>query len=191
MLAHNQGQMVNAARLAAGLAVSGQTVERYVSILTGLFLTRRLTPWTGNLQKRLVRSPKLYVRDSGLVHALLGIRGHEDLLGHPVVGSSWEGFMIENIAEAVADAAQLSFYRSATGAEIDLILEFTEGDRWAIEIKRSLSPTPSKGFYIGCEDIQATRRFVLYPGKERYSIGATTEAIPLDAFVELIISRRG
>jgi len=144
-----------------------------------------------NAQKRLVRTPKVYVRDSGLVHALLGIRGHEELLGHPVVGASWEGFMIETVVEAVADSdARSWFYRSSAGAEIDLVLEFADGDRWAIEIKRSLAPKPSKGFFSGCEEIQATRRYVLYPGDDQYPIGSSVEVISLQALITAILVRQ-
>jgi len=181
MLAHNQGQMLNAAQLASGLGVSGHTVSRYLDIMVDLLLVRRLLPWSSNVKKRLVRTPKVFVRDSGLVHALLGIRNREELLGHPVVGASWEGLMIENVLNALPMSAQTSFYRTSTGAEIDLVIEFDAKNRWAIEVKRSIAnPAPSKGFYIGCEDIKATRQIVLYPGRERYKLDPSTEVMPLD-----------
>lgn len=180
MLAHNQGQMLNAAQLANGLGVSGHTVARYLDIMVDLLLVRRLRPWAANAKKRLVRTPKVYVRDSGLLHALLGIRGLEELLGHPVVGPSWEGMLIENILATLPATAQTSFYRTAAGAEIDLVIEFSAKERWAIEIKRSLGdPAPGRGFYIGCEDIQATRRIVLYPGEGRFNLDKKTEVMPL------------
>ena len=180
MLAHNHGQMLNAAQLASGLGVSGQTVARYLDIMVDLLLVRRLQPWATNAKKRLVRTPKVYVRDSGLLHALLDIHDQEDLLGHPIVGASWEGMLIENIINALPPTARATFYRTAAGAEIDLIIEFSAKERWAIEIKRSISnPAPSKGFYVGCEDIQATRQVVLYPGEERFRIDAKTEVMPL------------
>ncbi len=185
MLAHNQGQMLNAAQLASGLGVSGHTVARYLDIMVDLLLVRRLQPWATNAKKRLVRTPKVYVRDSGLLHALLNIRDQEDLLGHPVVGSSWEGMMIENILDMCPPSARPTFYRSASGAEIDLVIEFDARERWAIEIKRSISnPGPSKGFYIGCEDIKATRQFVLYPGAERFRFDPKTEVMPLQMFLK-------
>ena len=180
MLAHNQGQMLNAAQLASGLGVSGHTVARYLDIMVDLLLVRRLQPWAANAKKRLVRTPKVYVRDSGLLHALLGIRNMEELLGHPVVGPSWEGMLIENILGALPATARTSFYRTSAGAEIDLVIEFSAKERWAIEIKRSLgSPAPSKGFYNGCEDIKATRQIVLYPGEERFKLDKKTDVMPL------------
>jgi hypothetical protein len=184
MLAHNQSQMLNAAQLASGLGVSGHTVARYLDIMVDLLLVRRLQPWATNAKKRLVRTPKVYVRDSGLLHALLDIRDMETLMGHPVVGASWEGMLIENILDALPATARSTFYRSAAGAEIDLVVEFNAKDRWAIEIKRSISnPAPQKGFYIGCEDIRATRQIVLYPGDERFNLDAKTEVMPLRAFL--------
>jgi predicted AAA+ superfamily ATPase len=180
MLAHSQGQMLNAAQLAAGLGVSGQTVARYLDIMVDLLLVRRLQPWSTNIKKRLVRSPKVYVRDSGLVHALLGINDKEDLLGHPVAGPSWEGMIVENILSVLKAPARPWFYRTAAGAEIDLVLEFSPKKIWAIEIKRSISnPAPGKGFYTGCEDLKASRRIVIYPGDETYRLDATTEVMPL------------
>ena len=181
MLAHNQGQMLNAAQLANGLGVSGHTVARYLDIMVDLLLVRRLAPWESSAKKRLVRTPKVFVRDSGLVHALLGIQDKEELLGHPIVGASWEGMHIENILGALPASARTSFYRTSAGAEIDLVIEFSAKDRWAIEVKRSVAdPSPSKGFYIGSEDIKATRRIVLYPGNERYKLDPKTEVMPLE-----------
>jgi len=191
MLGHNQGQMLNAAQLAAGLGISGQTVARYLDIMVDLLLVRRLQPWSSNVGKRLVRSPKVYVRDSGLLHALLGIRDQEMLLGHPVVGSSWEGMLIENILSSVPAATQAWFYRTSVGAEIDLVLEVAPKQRWAIEIKRSISdPKPSRGFYIGCEDINATRQIVLYPGDERFNLDAKTTVMSLQTLLSELPSER-
>jgi predicted AAA+ superfamily ATPase len=180
MLAHNQGQMLNAAQLASGLGVSGHTVARYLDIMVDLLLVRRLQPWATNAKKRLVRTPKVYVRDSGLLHVLLGIRDQEELLGHPIVGASWEGMLIENILNALPATARPTFYRTSAGAEIDLVVEFSAKERWAIEVKRSLgNPAPSKGFYIGSEDIRATKQIVLYPGEERFRLDSNTEVMPL------------
>ncbi len=181
MLAHNQGQMLNAAQIASGLAVSGHTVARYLDVMVDLLLVRRLHPWAANAKKRLVRTPKIYVRDSGLLHALLGIPNQEELLGHPVVGASWEGMLIENIIDSLPATARPMFYRTSAGAEIDLVVEFSAKERWAIEIKRSVSdPRPSKGFYTGCEDLGVRRRIVLYPGQESYALDAQTEVMPLE-----------
>lgn len=185
MLAHNQGQMLNGAQLAAGLGVSGHTVARYLDILVDLLLVRRLQPWASNVRKRLVRSPKVYVRDSGLVHALLGIRTQEELFGHPIVGPSWEGMLIENILSSSPAAVRSWFYRTSAGAEIDLVLEFGPKNIWAIEIKRSISnPVPSKGFYIGCADLQTARQIILYPGKESYRTDPRSEVMSLDQFMK-------
>ena len=170
MLAHNQGQQLNAARIAAGLGVSGQSVARYLDLMVDLLLVRRLAPWAGNVGKRLVKSPKVYVRDSGLVHALLGIRSQDDLLGHPVAGGSWEGLMIENLIAAAGDRA-VSYYRTARGAEIDLVVESPSGRRLAVEIKRSSAPSVSRGFRIGCEDLGIAEAVVVYPGVERFPLG--------------------
>jgi hypothetical protein len=190
MLAHNHGQLLNAAQLAAGLGISGQTVARYLDIMVDLLLVRRLQPWAANVGKRLVRSPKVYVRDSGLLHALLGIRNREMLLGHPVVGPSWEGMLTENILSTVSASTQAWFYRTAVGAEIDLVLELTPKERWAIEIKRSLGdPKPGKGFYIGCEDIKATRQIVLYPGNETFKLDAKTTVMSLQLFLSDLSKR--
>ena len=180
MLAHNQGQTLNNAQIASGLGVSGHTVAKYLDIMVDLLLVRRLLPWASNAGKRLVKSPKVYVRDSGLVHALLGIRDQDELLGHPVVGASWEGMLIENILDALPSTARTSFYRTSHGVEVDLVIEFSAKERWAVEIKRSISdPSPTKGFYAACEDIKPTRQIVLYPGDEAYRHDPKTEIMPL------------
>ena len=180
MLAHNQSQLLNSAQLAGSLGVSGQTVARYLDLMVDLLLVRRLHPWASNAGKRLVRSPKVYVRDSGLVHALLGIHNLDELLGHPVLGASWEGLHIENILGSLPSSARAYFYRTAAGAEIDLVLEFSAKQRWGIEIKRSLSdPSPSKGFHIACDDLSVSRRIVLYAGEEYYRLNSKTEVMPL------------
>jgi hypothetical protein len=181
MLAHSQGQLLNASRLASGLGVSGQTVARYLDTLVDLLLVRRLPPWTANHSKRLVRSPKVYVRDTGVTHALLTIPDLETLLGHPVAGPSWESFVIENLIAAAPAGSRAWFYRTAEGAEIDLLLDLGTVGRWAIEVKRSLAnPSPSKGFHLASDDVKATRRLVVYPGQEPYRIDAKTEVTPLD-----------
>ena len=176
MLAHEQGTLLNAAAVAAGIGVSGQTVGRYLDLMVDLLLVRRLQPWSTNSGKRLVRSPKVYVRDSGLVHALLGLRDLDAVLGHPVVGGSWEGFVIENLLAAAPIGTQAWFYRTAVGAEIDLVLEIPPKERWAIEIKRSSAPTLAKGFYLGCKDVRATRRMVVHAGEETFGLGDGVEA---------------
>jgi predicted AAA+ superfamily ATPase len=178
MLAHNQGTLLNASRLASGLAVSAPTVTSYIGLLVDLLLVRRLPPFHANVGKRLIKSPKTYVRDSGLVHALLGIATYDELLGHPVVGPSWEGFVIENLLAAAPARTRASFYRTARGAEIDLLLEL--GGRhgtWAVEIKRGLAAKVEKGFHIAIEDLQPDKAFVVYSGAERYPKKDGVEAI--------------
>lgn len=186
MLAHHQGGLHNAASLARGLAVDGKTIAKYLDLFVDLLLVRRLPAWHRNTGKRLTRSPKVYVRDSGLLHQLLGIGDREALLGHPIVGASWEGFLIENILNTAPDGVQACFYRTAAGAEIDLILEPEGHDPIAIEIKRSLSPKASRGFHNACADIGAGQAFVLYPGDERYPLGDSVEAIGLMDLLEIV-----
>ena len=177
MLAHEQGGLLNAAKLAAALGLSGQTVGRYIDLLCDLLLVRRLAPWSANSGKRLVRSPKVYVRDSGLVHALLGIGTHDEVLGHPVAGLSWEGWVIENLISAAPAGTEAYFYRTAAGAEIDLVLELRRGQRWACECKRSLTPTPARGFHEGCKELKPQRKLVIYPGGERFPLAQEVECV--------------
>ncbi len=179
MLAHEQGTLLNAASVAGAIGVSGQTVGRYLDLMVDLLLVRRLQPWSKNAGKRLVRSPKVYVRDSGLVHALLGLRDLDAVLGHPVTGGSWEGFVIENLLAAAPSGTSACFYRTAVGAEIDLVLDLPPKERWAIEIKRSSAPVLSKGFYLGCGDIKATRRMVVHAGEDIFGLGDGVEAVSL------------
>ncbi len=179
MLAHCQSGMLNASRIGAGLGISGQTVSRYTDLLVDLLLVRRLMPIHRNLGKRLVKSPKVYIRDSGIVHALLAIADRDSLLGHPIAGSSWEGFVVETLINAAPERTIPSFFRTAAGAEIDLVLELPGGRLWAIEIKHGLTPRPSKGFHLSCADLAPDKAFVLYSGQERYPLGPSVEAIGL------------
>ena len=177
MLAHNQGGILNASRLAASLGVSVQTVNRYIDLLVDLLLVRRLPSLHANTGKRLVKSPKIYVRDSGLVHALLGINDFNTLAGHPVVGASWEGFVIENMLACAPERTVASFYRTSAGAEIDLLLQLPSGDRWAIEIKRGRAPRLDRGFHNAQKDLNPARAFLVYSGEERYPIAEGIEVI--------------
>lgn len=180
MLAHNQGTLLNASRLASGLSISSPTVTTYIDLLVDLLLVRRLRPFHANTGKRLVKSPKVYVRDSGLAHALLAIEDYNQLSGHPVVGPSWEGFVIESLLAAAPDQTIASFYRTAAGAEIDLILELPGNHGlWAIEIKRSLAARAEKGFHIACSDIKPTRRILVYPGNDTYAIAPNLQVVGL------------
>jgi len=183
MLAHHQGSMLNASKLASNLSIATKTVGFYIDLLVDLLLFRRLTPYHANVGKRLVKTPKIYIRDSGLLHALLGIKDYEALAGHPVIGESWEGFVIENILSIVPTGTKPSFYRTSAGAEIDLVLEIPNGEIWAIEIKSGLTAKPSKGFYNAIEDIKTTQNFVVYAGQEQYPI---TEKIQATSLTEIM-----
>jgi hypothetical protein len=184
MLAHNQGELLDQAKLASALAISGQTVGRYIDLLSDLMLVRRLPAWSGTVGKRLVRAPKVYVRDSGLVHALLGLQDLDAVLSHPVAGSSWEGFVVEQLINA-APGAQASFYRTSNGAEVDLVLAFRNSQTWVIEIKRSSAPSVSKGFYTAANDLSASRKLLVapvgrsYPMKEGIDVMSPLEAAQL------------
>lgn len=189
MLAHNQGSVLNAAHLARNLEVSGTTIANYIDLMVDLLLVRRLRPWTFNISKRLTRSPKIYLRDSGIVHALLNIPTFNNLLGHPVVGGSWEGFVIENIMSVVPSRTQAFYYGTPGGAEIDLLLEFSPTEKWAIEIKRKSSPILSKGFHTACNDVNPQRKFVVYSGNSSFSLGNDILAVSLPDLMQEIINK--
>ena len=187
MLAHGQGAPLNASKPAAGLSISAPTVTGYIDLLADLLLVRRLRPFHANVKKRLTKSPKVYVRDSGIVHALLGIEDHDALAGHPVVGASWEGFVIENLLAVAPPRTMASFYRTSAGAEIDLLLELPGGQApWAIEIKRGVSARPGKGFQHACEDVKPERAFLVHSGEERYPVTKDVEAIGLREMASLL-----
>jgi len=180
MLAHQQGGLLNAAAQARALAVDGKTVAAYLDLLVDLLLVRRLTPWHANVRKRLVKAPKVYVRDSGLVHALLGIGEREGLLAHPVAGGSWEGAAIESLIAAAPSGTEAHFFRTAAGAEIDLLLALPGRRKpWAIEIKRGLAPRLERGFHLACDTVQPERRLVVYGGAERFPLAEGVEAVSL------------
>jgi len=177
MLAHNQAQILNAASLARGLAVDGKTVAGYLDLLVDLLLVRRLPAWHKNIGKRLVKSPKVYVRDTGIAHALLGIQDKEALLGHPVVGQTWESFIIETLITSSPDGTGAHYYRTSNGTEIDLLLSLPNSQLWAIEVKRSSAPKVERGFYSACADLKPHKQFVVYPGGERFPLDRATDAI--------------
>jgi hypothetical protein len=179
MLANSQGGQINIAQLGANIDVAAPTAKRYVELLEDLLLIRTIRPWSGNINKRLVKSPKVYIRDSGLTHALLNLNTLDAVLSHPVVAASWEGFVIENLLSCLPQGINPLYYRTAAGAEIDLVIEKNRKEVYAIEIKRSKSPALTKGFHLGCEDIKASKRFVVYSGKERFQISKEVTAIPL------------
>ena len=188
MLAHSQGGLFNASSLANSLAITAPTVTHYVDILCDLGLVRRLSPWFANVGKRLVKSPKIYVRDAGLLHALLRLETIADLLGHPIAGASWEGFVIENIINAIGDRYDPYFYRTANGSEIDLLLVRGGMPKIAIEIKRSTAPTVERGFHLACDDLNVEKRWLIYPGITVYPRGHGIDVLPLTAAIETLLS---
>jgi len=189
MLAHLQGTTLNVAQLARNLGIDTRTANGYLDLLTDLLLVRKLPPWHSNQGKRLTKSPKVYIRDSGLLHSLLGITDMDSLLSHPVVGLSWEGHVIESLLAVAPPEVQPSFYRSSGGAEIDLLLTWTGGGHWAIEIKRSTAPKVERGFYSACEDIQPAKKWLIYPGTEAYPLHDGIEVMPLEEAMRTLARR--
>lgn len=186
MLAHNQAQILNAASLARGLAVDGKTVAGYLDLLVDLLVVRRFPAWHRNVGKRLVKSPKVYVRDTGIAHALLGIRDKEVLLGHPVVGQTWESFIIETLITTAPDGTEAHYYRTSNGTEIDLLLTLPNRELWAIEVKRSSAPKIERGFHSACADLKPHKRFFVYAGIERFPLDKTTDAIGIVELAEML-----
>ncbi len=188
MLAHIQGTSPNASKLAGALEISGMSVGRYIDLLVDLLLVRKLLPYTANIKKRLVKSPRVYVRDSGIVHALLNIGSLNDLLGHPVVGKSWEGFVVENIMSVIPQGAQAFYYLTSGGAEIDLLIDFGKNPRefWAIEIKRSPSAGVKRGFHEACQDLSPTRKFVVHAEADTFPMKEDILAISLFELMKLV-----
>ena len=188
MLAHAQGGVWNAASLARSLAVDGKTVAKYVDLMVDLLLARRLPPFHANVRKRLVKSPKVYLRDSGVVHSLLRLDDEEAVLGHPVAGASWEGFVVETLIRAAPERTQASFFRTATGVEIDLVLELPGNRTWAVEIKRSAAPSVGRGLRVALDDVSPDSAFLVHGGEERYPKGGGVEAIGLREIVDVLAS---
>lgn len=178
MLAHRQGAPLNAAELAGSLGITGVSVARYLDLLVDLLLVRRLPPASSNVGKRLVRSPRVYVRDSGLVHTLLQIPERDALLGHPVAGSSWEGYVVEQLLQVADTGVDAAYYRATGGAEVDLVLTWPSGRRWAIEIKRTTTPKLGRGFHSAVADIQPDEAFVACPVDDPFPLGEGVTAIP-------------
>lgn len=179
MLAHLQGQLLNASQLGQSLGgVSHVTARRYLDVLVDAMMVRQQPPHFVNIGKRLVKSPKIYLRDSGLLHALLGIVDVAALQGHPVAGASWEGFVVEQVAASLPSDAHLSFYRTAAGAELDLVIEH-HSRKIGIEIKFSVAPKPARGFWQALQDLQIDRAFVIAPVVRRYALADGVEVVPL------------
>jgi predicted AAA+ superfamily ATPase len=188
MLAHNQGGVLNLSQLARSVGVDVRTAGGYVDLLENLLLIRRLAPYHANVGKRLVKSPKVYVRDSGVTHTLLGISTWTALLSHPVVGASWEGFAIENLIIAAGPDVTPSFYRTSGGAGLDLLLEWPDSTKWAIEVTRRTDPRPTRGFYEACADVMPARKFVVYPGSRGFELANDTHAISLIDLADALLA---
>ena len=188
MLAHLQGETINFSSLAGNLEIDGKTARHYLDILVDLLLVRRLEPWHVNVKKRLVKSPRFYIRDSGILHRLLGIAGYDNLLSNPILGKSFEGFVIENLLSVLPGGAEAYFYRTAVGAEIDLLLRFSGSELWAIEIKNGTSPKIGRGFHQACDDIEATRKYVVYGGHDEFPVRNETTVISLQKLMARLIS---
>ena len=185
MLAHQQGALLQQSRLASGLGVSNPAVNRYIDLLVDLQLVRRLRPWSGNVGKRLVKTPKVYVRDSGLLHSLLGLTSVADLQGHPMAGASWEGFVIDHIAAHLPAGASMSFYRTAAGAELDVVVEVGQ-KRIGFEIKFSIAPKVSKGFWQSLHDVRPHQTFIVAPVQHRWPFADGVEVIPVGDIAEVL-----
>jgi uncharacterized protein len=179
LLASQQGGLVNVASLSRSVGMDVKTTQRYLDLLVNLMLLRRLPPWSSNLGKRLVRSPKLYIRDSGLLHSLLGINTLQELKQSILIGASWEGFVIDNLLSVTGEDTQAFFYRSSGGAEVDLILQRPGQPTCMIEIKRSLAPSPSLGFQKASGDFSGAERYLIYPGSESFPVRSGIQAIGL------------
>jgi uncharacterized protein len=179
MLAHAHGTPLNKARLAMSLEVSSPAVNRYIDLLCDLLLVRRLPPWSGNIGKRLVRAPKVYLRDSGLLHALLGLATLDDTLSHPIAGASWEGFVLEQLLAAAGPTRTAMYFRTEKGAEADLVLERGGQVEMLVETKRSSAPTISQGFRRVCDDLSPREAFVVHGGTAQWPMGGGVTAIGL------------
>ncbi len=188
MLAHLQGETINYSKLASNLEVDAKTVSHYIDILTDLLLVRRLEPWHTNVKKRLVKSPRYYVRDSGILHRLLGISSYDTLLSTPVLGKSWEGFAVENILSVLPSRAQSYFYRTAAGAEVDLVIKMPSSEIWAIEIKHGVAPKIGKHYSQTCEDVGAAHKYILYGGDDEFAVGNDVKMISLSGLMERLHS---
>lgn len=188
MLAHLQGETVNYSKLASNLEVDAKTVNNYIDVLTGLLLVRRLEPWHANIKKRLVKSPRYYIRDSGILHRLLGVNSYDALLSNPVLGKSWEGFVVENIHSILPSRAETYFYRTAAGAEIDLVIKMPSSEIWAIEIKHGVAPKIGKHYSQTCDDVGASHKYILYGGEDEFPVGNHIKIISLPGLMERLQS---
>jgi hypothetical protein len=182
MLAHYHGQLWNASEVARSLGESHPTVKRHLDILTGALVVRQLQPWHENLGKRQVRSPKIYVRDTGILHALLGIDAFRGLEGHPKLGASWEGFVVEEVIRRVGER-NAYFWATQSGAELDILIT-AGGKRFGVEVKYADAPGLTKSMRIAREDLGLRRLLVVYPGSQPYDLDETSRVIPIERLRE-------
>lgn len=188
LLAHMQGSTVNVSAMAANLEVKHASINHYIDILTDLLLVRRIEPWHANIKKRLVKSPRYYVRDSGILHRLLGIGNYRALLSNPILGKSWEGFVAENIHSVLPQFAETYFYRTSAGAEIDLVIRMPNAEVWAVEIKHGVAPGLDKHYSRTCEDVGATHKYVVYGGDNEFTVRDNVTVISLPKFMKKVLS---
>lgn len=188
MLAHLQGETVNVNKLATNLEVGRAAINHYIDILTGLLLVRRIEPWHVNVKKRLVKSPRYYVRDSGILHRLLGIGNYDALLSNPILGKSWEGFVIENIHSVLPRLAETYFYRTSAGAEIALVIKMPNAEVWAVEIKHGTAPKLGKHYSQTCDDVGTTHKYVVYGGDDEFTVGKSITVISLPKIMKKLIA---
>ncbi len=186
MLAHYNGNQINLSEVGRSLELSHTTIKSHLDILTDFYMVRQVPPWSGNVKKRLVKSPKIYIRDTGILHSLLNISSLYTLMSNPALGASWEAFVIENILNSLDTRWQYSYYRTATQIEIDLVLETPDGEVWAIEIKRNSAPKVSKGFIEACNDVKATHKWIINSLEDRYPVSNGIEVIGFTEFIKLI-----
>jgi predicted AAA+ superfamily ATPase len=189
MLAHYNGNQINYSELGRSLELSHTTIKSHLDVLTDFYMVRQLSPWSGNIKKRLVKTPKIYLRDSGILHSLLGLSNIEALLSHPAMGASWEGFVTESILNILNNQWTYSYYRTATQIEIDLVLQTPQQEVWAIEIKKSTAPKLGRGFFEACNDIKATHKFIVNANNESYPLNNGVEVIGLLDFLEMLKSK--
>ncbi len=186
MLAHYHGNQINLSEFGRSLESSHTTIRNYLDTLTDFYMVRQLSPWSGNIKKRLVKTPKIYIRDSGILHSLLLLPKFDALLSHPIIGASWEGFVVENIINQLDERCECCYYRTATGAEIDLVIHTPDNEIWAVEIKRNLAPKLTRGFHEACKDIKATHKWLVSAKTDRYPLTGGVEVIGLSEFLKLL-----
>jgi predicted AAA+ superfamily ATPase len=186
MLAHQQGSTLNLSKIGGSLGLDGKTVRHYLDLLEGLYLLRTLPAWSRNAGKRLVKAPKVYWRDTGLLHALAGLSGIEQVLGHPLCGHSWEGYCLEQILTLLPVGTRFCHYRTHAGAEVDLVLEARTGEITAIEIKRTLAPKLTPGFRESMETLGASKGYILMPEGEPFPLSESVTALPLLQLLKLL-----